>query len=382
MREMTRRSAAGRRPSTGPHFLGRSGAWRHTDFLLFLLVPLPLLRVGGYPVTELCMLAAVAVAVPRKPRAPLPGWVLALSLSFMLWLCVTALINDLQPVRRLVHLSIFFLLVGFVGQGRFAMRSVAVGLASGLLLAVAAATVGLGNAGYQGRLTGLLGDPNLAGYYLVALGAVASAHIADRRLRLVLLAFVAVAVVLTFSRTSILAMGLVGVWILGRRRLSPLANIALVGALLYAISRSLDYLRLVGPFAQRAGSDALRERIVDLERLQIAESPWVGHGPGTSTVVLEGQTFFFHNSYLALQHEGGWIALAIFMVLGGTALFQLAGLPRSQGSPWLEASIVAVATCAANLGEVLLDLPTAIVIGGAVWHVSARRRGAASLAHT
>jgi O-antigen ligase len=196
----------------------------------------------------------------------------------------------------------------------------------------------------------------------------------DRRGRLAFLAVIVVLVGLTLSRTSLLAIGLVGVWIVTSRRLSPVANIAVIAALLYALGRSLDYLRLIGPFAERAGSDALRDRIVELERLQISQHPWLGNGPGTSTVLVDGQPFFFHNSYLALQNEGGWVAVAIFVVLGLTTLSSLARLPRTTRTLWLEGGIIAVATCAANLGEVLLELPTAIVIGAAVLELSRARQ--------
>jgi hypothetical protein len=343
--------------------------WRTLDFLLFLLLPIASLQVAGYPVSELAMLSAVGLAATRRPQLRVPGWLPAILGIFLLWLVITSLLNDLTPYRRLLHLVLFCTLVLFVAQGRFAMRALSSGLAVGLLAAAGAGFLGLGNAGYEGRLTGLLGDPNVAGYYLVSLGAVAAAHIATSKRRLVFLAVVVLLVGLTFSRTSILALGLAGVWIIVGRRLSPLVNVSLTALLLYVVSRSIEYLRLVGPFAERAGSDALRDRIVDLEKVQIGQAPWLGNGPGTSQVLVDGQPFFFHNSYLALQNEGGWVAVGLFLALGLTVLLTLAGLPQARRNVWLEGAVVAVATCAGNLGEVLLELPAAVVLGAALCHM-------------
>jgi len=35
---------------------------------------------------------------------------------------------------------------------------------------------------------------------------------------------------------------------------------------------------------------------------------------------------------------------------------------------WLEASLIALMVCAVNVGEILLELPSAIAIGMAMWH--------------
>jgi O-antigen ligase len=356
--------------------VGRAHAWRASDFVLFLLVPFASIPVAGFPLSELAMAVAVVLAASRSsdPLARVPGWLPSLLALFFVWMCVVSLVLGLAPYRRLIHLVLFCFLIVLLASGKFAMRSVAAGLAIGLVASAGGGLMGLSNEGYAGRLTGFLGDPNVAGFYLIALGSVAAAHLPDRRGRWWFLAVIAVLVALTLSRTSLLALGLVAVWIGSRRRLSPLANIALISVLLYAISRSIDYLRLIGPFAERAGSDALRERIVALEQIQVAEHPWLGNGPGTSLVLVDGVPFFFHNSYLALQNEGGVLALAIVIGLGLLTLLLLARLPRSTRNLWLEAAVVGVATCAANLGEVLLELPTAIVLGAALLEIS-RSRG-------
>lgn len=343
---------------------------RPVDFVLFLLVPLASLRVGGFPLPEVAMIVATLLAALRRPTVsrPLPGWLPALLGLLFLWMFVVAVLQDLSPVKRLLHLALFCVVAVFMARGKFSMRSVASGLATGLIIAGGAGLVGVRSA-YEGRLAGFLGDPNLAGFYLLALGAVSAAHLPNDRRRMLLVVFVGVLVLLTLSRTSILAIGLVGVWVIAGRRLRPLTCIALIASLLYAIFRVSDLIRLAGPFAGRAGSDALRGRILAQEEQQIAQSPWIGNGPGTGTVDLGGEHFFFHNSYLALRNEGGWIALAIVVTLGLLALLALARMPRPRRNLWLEGALIAVATCALSLGEVLLELPAAIVLGAGVLHI-------------
>lgn len=350
--------------------------WSGVDFCVFVLLPMAVFRISGFPVPELAMAMAVGLGLVRRstPGRPLPGWFTGLLLLLMTWMTVVALLQGLTPVRRLGHLAVYALLALLLAQGRYAMRSVAAGLATGLVVAAGAGLVGFASTGYEGRLTGLLGDPNLAGFYLLSLGAVAAAHLPRGRRRMLFVVVVGILVLLTLSRTSILATGLVGVWILAGRRLGPLMNLTVLAGLLYGVSRLSNVIRNAGPFAERAGSDALRERIVALEHVQIDSGRWFGNGPGTSKVDVDGAPFFFHNSYLALLNEGGWIAVLLVVFVGAVALFALARLPRGHRNLWLEGGVIAVATCGINLGEVLLELPAAVVLGAAMHHVTRRTR--------
>ena len=95
----------------------------------------------------------------------------------------------------------------------------------------------------------------------------------------------------------------------------------------------------------------------------IAQAPWYGNGPGTSKVEVQGETFFFHNSYLALQNEGGRLAVALLVGAGIVALVGLMRLPAGSRNFWYEGALIALAVCAVNLGEVLLELPPALALG-------------------
>ena len=59
----------------------------------------------------------------------------------------------------------------------------------------------------------------------------------------------------------------------------------------------------------------MRLRIIDAEKTRIAEAPLWGNGPGTSSVDLGGQTFFFHSSYYGVLNEGGWLLLVVVLAV-------------------------------------------------------------------
>jgi hypothetical protein len=339
------------------------------DFVLFAMLPMTELDIGGLPLPELAMVAAIFVAMWRRPfpGRPLPAWLYVLLPALIGWMVVSAQLNDLTPYRRLLHLALYVALAFFTAQGRFYVRSMAPGLATGLLVSAAAFYAGYGGE-YEGRLTGLMADPNAAGYMLTVLGCIALGGLEPGRWRnLVGVGFLA-AVVLTYSRTSLLAVLLILVWSVIGRRLSTGLGVLLLTGMIFAVAHFPASLKSIGPFADRTGSDALRSRILAQEQLQILASPWTGNGPGTSKVEVLGNSFFFHNSYIALQNEGGRIALALLLLAGLAALVGLVRLGDRQRNVWYEAAIIAAAVCAINLGEVLLELPTALALGMAAFH--------------
>ncbi len=98
-----------------------------------------------------------------------------------------------------------------------------------------------------------------------------------------------------------------------------------------------------------------------------------GTGPGTAKVQLsENVRLFFHSSYLALRAEGGWIALVCLMALLVILFWRLLWLGK-QRSPWLEVAIIVLLTCATNIGEALLTLQAAVVLGFAMRHLILQR---------
>lgn len=159
-----------------------------------------------------------------------------------------------------------------------------------------------------------------------------------------------------------LAMGIMALWVMVSRYVSPLFSVPVVASVLWWISGASETLT-GDAFADREGSDQLRERIYELELVQVAVNPLVGQGVGAAKVDLGGMTFFFHSSYLALRAEAGWVGLSIVAALLGMVFLRLIALPRERRNYLYEAALIGVAVCAINLGEVFLALPAALAIG-------------------
>jgi hypothetical protein len=350
-------------------------AGRLVDFLLFALMPMSLLQVRGLPVSELAMGLAVCFALLRRARLKAALYLMVPLAGMLGMMVLSAQLNDgIDPKRRLLHLGLYVALAFVAAQGRFHTRSMAKGLAAGLLVSAGAYYLGYGT-DYVGRLAGLMADPNAAGYLLTTLGCVALAGLPGSRLRAPLGLVLLLLVVLTFSRTSFLAVALIIVWVMvGRLLAGSLAWLMLAG-MIWVVTNIPVTLQTLGPFSDRVGSDALRRRIVTLEEIQISDARWYGHGPGTSKVDVDGQLFFFHNSYLGVLNEGGRVTQLLMVVAGGLTLLALVRLRVERRNPWYEAGIIAVAVCAVNLGEVLLELPAALVLGLAAAHAQRSREG-------
>jgi O-antigen ligase len=351
----------------------RDNQGKYVDFLLFALLPMAQFQAGGLPVSELAMGLAVAATSLRPARVRAAPWLMVPLVALLGMMALSGQLNEgIDTGRRLMHLVLFTVLAFAAAQGRFHTRSMAKGLAVGLLISAGAYYAGYGT-DYEGRLAGLMADPNAAGFLLTTLGCIALAGLSGNRARALLGMVLVVLVVLTFSRTAFLAVGLIVLWvIIGRLLASTFATI-LLAAMIWLVTNVPVSLQTIGPFSDRSGSDALRRRIDLLERIQISEAPWYGHGPGTSKVDVSGELFFFHNSYLAVLNEGGRIAQVLIVLAGALTLIALLRLRPELRNPWYEAGIIALSVCAVNLGEVLLELPTALALGLAAAHVQRMR---------
>ena len=263
---------------------------------------------------------------------------------------------------------LYLVLATLLASGRIHIPSAARGLAVGLCTSITMSIAGFGPDNYAGRLTGYLGDPNAGGYVVAVLGLVALGLGPRGRLRWLLIFLALSAVVLTYSRTTLLAVAFAAVWLLIGRRVSVWAGAVLVGAMVYVVGHIPPELTLFGPFSDRGGSDLLRQRIIAQEHVDISHSPIIGNGAGTATVNLQGDVFFYHSSYLALQAEGGVVCLVLLVGVIVLTFLSIARMPGDMRNGWLEASLIALMVCAVNVGEILLELPSAIAIGMAMWH--------------
>jgi hypothetical protein len=344
---------------------------RATDFLLMAVLPLRTVEVSGIPVNELAMAALVGLCVVRPARggARLHGLVVLVLGALLALLIYSGVSNDVEWTRRLGHVAVLAGLVWAFGTGRVSLRSAALGLAAGLVGVIGLALAGIGGDTYPGRLTGYLGDPNAGAFFIAVLGVLAVLFSDDRwKVRLALAVPLLAGLVLTFSRTGLVAGAFAIFWVLAGRRLGAAGGAAVSAVLVWLVDNIPDDLVLYGPFSDRSGSDALRERIIAQERVELAAAPWYGNGPGTARVDVRGLEFFFHNSYLAVRQEGGWIALLLVLGLMAFAFLRLSRHSRAGdlAAAGAQAALIGTAVMAITLGEVLLDTPMAIAVGFAL----------------
>jgi O-antigen ligase len=344
---------------------------RATDFLLMAVLPLRTVEVAGLPVNELAMAALVGLCVLRPARGGVRlHEVVVLVLGALLALLLgSGVANDVDWARRVGHVAVLAGLVWACGTGRVSLRSAAAGLGAGLIAVIGLAVVGVGGDTYPGRLTGLLGDPNAGAFFIAVLGLLAVVFADDRwRVRVAVAVPLLAGLVLTFSRTGLLAATFAILWVLAGRRLGAAGGAALAAVLVWLVDNIPEDLVLYGPFSNRSGSDALRERIIAQEQVELAQAPWYGNGPGTARVEVRDLEFFFHNSYLAVRQEGGWIALLLVLGLMAFAFLRLSQRSRAGdlAAAGAQAALIGAAVMAITLGEVLLDTPTAIAVGFAL----------------
>ena len=352
-------------------------------FLAFMFIAMPAVHLPGSPLPlgESLMLLAVfsAFLTLKKGLDQVPRWALFSALGLFGVYVLSAVVNGLHhytTVKRIVHLLVYVMaLVGLVRgllQRRIALRGIQVGLAISVFVGI----VLLPTSFYKGRLTGLFGDPNVAGLVIVVLGSIALAGIRNRRYQVAYAVLLLVGLVLTFSRTALLAAILIALWVWVGRKLRPIPALAAVLVTALVIGVLPTSLQSIGPFNDRTGSDQLRNRVSAQEFKVVKEKPVLGHGPGTATVLVNFGTtkFYFHNSYLALIEEGGVLALIPIGILLIGTLFAMIALDTTDRQPLLEGALIGVAVMAINLGEVLVELSAAVAIGYALAYLASLHR--------
>ena len=97
--------------------------------------------------------------------------------------------------------------------------------------------------------------------------------------------------------------------------------------------------------------------------------PWYGGGLGTAQVPLKDRYFYFHNSYMTLVQEAGWAYMVVVVGLMVVATF-FWKQARTQRIVIAEAAMVIILIASQRLGEVILTVPWAIVVGLALLYLN------------
>ena len=348
-----------------------------SNLLVLLFAAMVMDRVAmpgtSLPANSIAMGCVVAYTVlfRRGDRVALPRWTPVLVLAIPGWLLVASLLNGQVDFRRILSIALYAAVILVVASGRVNPLQIARGLGIAIVVGVILGLVGPWAGSYDARLTGPLGDPNTAGFSLAVFTALAFPTLSATWRRNGLVAVAVIGILLTASRTSIFAMLVMFFWIILLRYRAPfLTFVVVVAPVMYMSGLSSPN----SIFADRAGSDALRERMAVVEIQDVALSPLFGNGAGSAQIFVGNYEFQYHNSYLAMRAEAGWIGLLIVIALLTFVFFALVRLPRHLRNPYYEVAILGVAICAVNVGEILLTLTAAIAVGTALRHVMISRQ--------
>lgn len=324
----------------------------------------------SFPISQFFIIALIAVGLTRRPIRPLQGhsgvlWLLFCALFYV------ALVSYGTPVsadasnwvNRILRMMSVVAVAAFLATGRVHFPSVLRGLTLGLALNLPAFYLGLTPDDYGGYLTGFVGDKNRAGMFYAVVGVLVTAITTSRGWRIAAVLAFAAPLWLTGSRTSLaaFAMGLLFVWLLAKR--PPLVRWIGAAGIFWFVGYLEENFARVGAFADREGSDLLRQRIDTAVADKLARSSWFGEGLGEAYVKIESKLWFFHNSYDTLRVEGGWP----FLVLIVLATVLAAMIPFKQEDRGFQGraaqgACLALLVCALRLGEVFMTLPWALVV--------------------
>lgn len=317
------------------------------------------------PISELAAITLVGISMFRVKRLNLGNshWLFPVFTLLLIFLLIESAHNEVDWFRRAFRLCIMIALVWALTTGRLNIVAGLKGIGIALVINFVLFYARLAPDNYDGVLTGYLGDKNVAGLYYTLFPMLIAATLKKRSHQLTCMALGLLAAFLTGSRTSLAAYAAAALWLLLTRRLPVVGRGVLAIGLVAGLHYAEEHLARAWIFSNRAGSDQLRERINQAATAKTDSAPWYGLGLGESQVTMDDYTWFYHDSYLALLVEGGWLMLIV--VVGIYIWFgfrPLSGAPRNQTILILEATTLALLVCASKLGEVFLSLPGFILI--------------------
>lgn len=335
------------------------------------------------------MAVLVLVGTTRPPTLRLSGmphrlgWLVPVLLATFVWLVLVTLSSPDESLygweKRALRLVLVTAFLLSLVTGRVHYPSVVRGAAAGLVGNAFLFFAGLAPANYGALLSGYLMDKNQAGLSYTVVGLL-YAGLQDRPgRRALVLAATGALVWTTGSRTSLAALVCGAAWLVLAPHLGRLWRLVLAGGLAAFVEIAERQYARVGVFADRYGSDVLRERIDAASWLKTEASPPWGRGLGEAFVHLEERVFLFHNSYWAALLEGGWVLVGVYV--GLTALAGVGIARRARPSPtWVgvQAANIAVLVCALRLGEVFGTGTSMLALAGGLLALMALRSGAAA----
>ncbi|WP_303965809.1 O-antigen ligase, partial [Rothia mucilaginosa] len=271
-------------------------------------------------------------------------------------------------IRRAVRMAIVVLLALQIAQKKIDVRSLLFGVAFGLLFNFIGFYARIAPDTYGGVLTGWLNDKNQSGLYYALFGFLFVAMVQKTKHRVIAICITSGMLWLTGSRTSLAAYAFAILWLYFSHRLNLFGKAVLAYLFYLGVNFLEDNFARAGAFADRLGSDLLRQRIDEAMYRMIDVVPWYGGGLGTAQVPIQNRYFYFHNSYMTLVQEGGWVYMIVIVSLMISVTF-FWKQPRVPRIVIAEAMVIILIT-SERLGEVILTVPWAITVGLALLYLN------------
>ena len=331
---------------------------------------------GPLPPNSLGAIALILIGAFSRPRWPAGNELVRVgSVALVLWLVLGSAILHEPEMRRSINLLSMIAVAAVIGSGRLPIKSVTKGMAFGMVVAILLSLALLPTSGYEDRLTGVLGDPNGAAFILVALGLPTIQAFATHRARIIFWAVLAIPVLLTLSRTGVFAFSAATAWVLIARRLNRPQTVAALGIGTWLFRFAIDLAERMKLFPDRTGSDLLRDELAVHEIRMVGEAGWLGNGLGTASALVRDTWLYFHNSFRALQVEGGLLVMILLGLFLLGLLWMVNALPSQDRPVWAEAGIIGGLIGSVNIGYSLTSIVFATSVGlYLAYHGAAKER--------
>ena len=319
------------------------------------------------------VLVLVNLTRPAKIENPHNSLFFAILLLAIGWALFETLAFNNFPIeyaiRRAVRMAIVVLLALQIAQKKIDVRSLLFGVAFGLLFNFIGFYTRIAPDTYGGVLTGWLNDKNQSGLYYALFGFLFVAMAQKTKHRVIAICITSGMLWLTGSRTSLAAYAFAILWLYFSHRLNLFGKAILAYLFYLGVNFLEDNFARAGSFADRLGSDLLRQRIDEAMYRMIDVVPWYGGGLGTAQVPIQNRYFYFHNSYMTLVQEGGWVYMIVIVSLMVSVTF-FWKQPRVPRIVIAEATMVIILITSERLGEVILTVPWAITVGLALLYLN------------
>lgn len=339
------------------------GRIRIPEFLLFFsMFFYAFFSVNSTLAGNALVLATSAYALTRVPKLELGRYrsLIALIFPALIYIAAVSLMQEGTEYgydwkNRFIRIASVLFFIFLVPVGRIDLRSGVLGFLAAALINIPLFYAGLAQDTYGGALTGIFGDKNVAGLAYALAIVLSLIFIENSVLRYGAALIFLASLWQTGSRTSMGALAGAALWYILAPRLNNVLGKIAIGAVIYwGIGFLTEEYSQTGVFADRAGSDALRERIDAASQVKLQGAGLWGMGLGEAVVPINDHVWSFHNSYWSARVEGGWPWLLFILLLTSIVMIPFWKTGENKTQILSEGLGIIILVTATRLGEVFL----------------------------